>query len=382
MNEMDNEQKRRFDAFRRFVIPLAGVAEAIATQGKSPGTTAMNVENIYQGQEDRSRQFQRQAEQDALQRKLAGATLKGAEREEEKYGREKGSQDEWRSVIEGLPGLSEIEKITLKGVGAEKGIPYIMETKAGNRSGFTGWRERSKDWDEISAIPEGPEKQAAIESYLYKWAPSVGYSSSPAAINQSVKKAVAVGEGTLPIKVETAKATAKARVTGEAAGTKRVPDKTRESLTEDYNNIQNLKRVSEKFDPKFVGPVKGRAGDMSEWLGTMGVDEKVFRAEVQNYVDRLIKSTTGAQMSEPEAKRIMRETVNFNTNPKAYFATLDSNIETIEMRMKGVVKGLKATNFDIGGLEDLESGRSGLTEEKRLRLEKLRAKKAAGTLGR
>lgn len=157
-------------------------------------------------------------------------------------------------------------------------------------------------------------------------------------------------------KVSLARAESQARVTGGAQGIERVPDKARDQITLDMYNLKNLYRVAGKFDPKFVGPVAGRKGNMTEWFGSMGIDEKVFRAEVQNYVDQLIKSTTGAQMSEPEAKRIMRETVSFNTNADSYFATLKSNIETLKMKINSGLETLKATKHDTSGLEDLMDG--------------------------
>jgi hypothetical protein len=79
-----------------------------------------------------------------------------------------------------------------------------------------GWQARSADWNTISAMPEGPEKEAAKQSYLYEWAPSSGYNASPEAINQATKKAVAVETATTGPKARTAAAVETARTTAGA----------------------------------------------------------------------------------------------------------------------------------------------------------------------
>lgn len=96
-------------------------------------------------------------------------------------------------------------------------IKTISDQPAGGQ-GFGGWAARSKDWENINAMPEGPEKEAAVTSYLYKWAPSTGYSASPSSVEQSTRRAVAVAGATSPISTQTAANTEAAK--GDvAAGT-------------------------------------------------------------------------------------------------------------------------------------------------------------------
>lgn len=78
------------------------------------------------------------------------------------------------------------------------------ETKPQGGGGMNGWMERSKDWDAISQMPDGEEKEKAKVAYLYKWSPSTGYSASPEGIKQAANKAVAVETATSPIKTQTA----------------------------------------------------------------------------------------------------------------------------------------------------------------------------------
>lgn len=59
---ISEKDQRAFDIFRKFIIPVLGVGEAIATKGKSPGTTAFNAEQIFQSQEDRRRKMLQEEE--------------------------------------------------------------------------------------------------------------------------------------------------------------------------------------------------------------------------------------------------------------------------------------------------------------------------------
>jgi hypothetical protein len=70
------------ERFRKFGLPILGVLETIATKGKSPGTTALNAESIFQQREDRAANLKKeeQAARDrALQRQLTGLKIRKAE---------------------------------------------------------------------------------------------------------------------------------------------------------------------------------------------------------------------------------------------------------------------------------------------------------------
>lgn len=81
-----DKEKAWFNAFRRYLVPILGVGEAIASQGQSPGTAAMNVERNFQLQEDRRRQMLKEEED----RKAAALerAYKQAQREREKAAQE------------------------------------------------------------------------------------------------------------------------------------------------------------------------------------------------------------------------------------------------------------------------------------------------------
>lgn len=75
----------------------------------------------------------------------------------------------------------------------QTGISKMYEdlTKPGpqDKKTLMGWDVRREDWSKIEAMPEGEEKDKAIESYLYKWAPSIGYGASEEAVTQTARKA-------------------------------------------------------------------------------------------------------------------------------------------------------------------------------------------------
>jgi hypothetical protein len=139
--DVELKDRRTFEAFRRYVLPALGVIESIATQGKSPGSTAMGAEQVFQQQEDRRRQFlaeenarQNEAIERALkksQTELYGEQLAGARGERERGERLAG---EWETAVEAEPGLSAVQRAMKKGAGAkatqstEAGLERLLET--------------------------------------------------------------------------------------------------------------------------------------------------------------------------------------------------------------------------------------------------------------
>ena len=92
----------------------------------------------------------------------------------------------------------------------------------------------------------------------------------------------------------------------------RVSDKTRDSLLDMQEGIDRLRNIREGFhkgDNQFVGVLENAIPD---WAA--GGDRAAFRANIQNFANSYIKELTGAQMSEPEAQRLMRALPRTPTN--------------------------------------------------------------------
>jgi hypothetical protein len=141
--------------------------------------------------------------------------------------------------------------------GAERQSNEDIAAKRGaTAGGLNGWRQRSDDWDKISAIPAGPDKDQAIQDYLYKWAPSVGYGASPESINQAERKAVAVGNATLPVKAQTQYATTTAAERAQRDIQKENPMLTAEGstkLSQSALAIKNLELLKGELERNNVG---------------------------------------------------------------------------------------------------------------------------------
>lgn len=77
---------------------------------------------------------------------------------------------------------------------------------------------------------------------------------------------------------------------------------------------------------KWVGPVRGRTNQAA--LVTPGIDVNPqmaeFFAEVAAIKNRMIRAITGAQMSEPEAKRIMAQLPDVTLKPGVFLARLQA----------------------------------------------------------
>lgn len=85
-------------------------------------------------------------------------------------------------------------------------------------------------------------------------------------------------------------------------------------------------------------------------------DLATFDAQIQSLHNNVIQATTGAQMSEPEAKRILNQVPNLGNSPtvfKARMATTRNNLETLKRRIielsSGNVEGSAPSGATVGG---------------------------------
>src|SRR3990167_8898329 len=107
--------------------------------------------------------------------------------------------------------------------------------------------------------------------------------------------------------------------------------------------LDSLARLKEMFDAGAkddIGPAEGRARRMGQQVpGGALVTERFanFEAATRAFQNAMIKAITGAQMSEPEAKRIMGQIPNVTDNPtvwQAKYAQSVKNMEDLENRRR------------------------------------------------
>ena len=136
-----------------------------------------------------------------------------------------------------------------------------------------------------------------------------------------------------------------------------IPDKPsadeRKGLTDDLATLSRLDSLKELYKPEYVGPARGRYGAVTETVGGISEDEADFRAETATLRNQVIKMITGAQMSEPEAKRIMRQLPDENNPSEVFESRMKQTRRNVEMMAQKRRDVLKATGVDVSGLAPL-----------------------------
>jgi hypothetical protein len=131
----------------------------------------------------------------------------------------------------------------------------------------------------------------------------------------------------------------------------------RTAIAETRASIDSLNNLKVLFDESFVGPAAGRAGAAKNVFGLNPDKQAAFIASTAAVRNQVIKDITGAQMSEPEAKRIMQQIPSENDSPNVWLAKWEQslrNLERLNKRRKEVLKqsGLRVPE---GAGEDLST---------------------------
>lgn len=88
--------------------------------------------------------------------------------------------------------------------------------------------------------------------------------------------------------------------------------------------LDSLTEIERLFKPEYVGPATGRIRAIGQKIPGVPVNEEFsqFQAEVAAMRNATIKAITGAQMSEPEAKRIREQIPEITDKPEVFKAKL------------------------------------------------------------
>jgi hypothetical protein len=112
-----------------------------------------------------------------------------------------------------------------------------------------------------------------------------------------------------------------------------------------------------KYESK-LGPLAGRLASGSLMLPGADQGFAEFAAEVATLKNAVIKATTGAAMSEPEAQRIMSQVPDLTNQPAVFKARLTSTIRNLETLKR---RTLELSGGSVGPAEpaQAETGRIG-----------------------
>lgn len=106
--------------------------------------------------------------------------------------------------------------------------------------------------------------------------------------------------------------------------------------------LDTLQRLNDTYKPDFVGPVMGRAQSIGAELPIIPMAEGFadFRANSAQFRNSVIKAITGAQMSEPEARRIREQIPEISNRQEVWEANMRATkqnlLDVIEAKNQGV----------------------------------------------
>jgi len=127
----------------------------------------------------------------------------------------------------------------------------------------------------------------------------------------------------------------------------------REKLAEGAASIDALNNIKTLFGKEFVGPLEGRRGSIQNIFGLNPEKRTEFIAATAIMRNSIIKQVTGSQMSEPEAKRIIKQIPDEFDAPKVWNAKWKQsmlNVKMLQKRRQQVLKesGLKVPTMGRG----------------------------------
>lgn len=174
-----------------------------------------------------------------------------------------------------------------------------------------------------------PNKPALVQEYEYYVNQAKGSGQQPISFDEFRKKARANGGSPYYIPAQTAQGIVPFNTrTGEFNDPNRRDLKPGEGAQKDMTNAKSvlytIGDIEQQFTPDRVGVLKGRYNNMQ--LALMGEMGQEGLADMQSAIatlkDTVINLRTGAQMSEPEAKRILQEVPDTTLPPDVFVARL------------------------------------------------------------
>lgn len=115
---------------------------------------------------------------------------------------------------------------------------------------------------------------------------------------------------------------------------------TEKKATADIESAETkIRNLGALFNPEYVGPIQGRFNLAKIKTPGVSIDKGLAAFVAQNTTlkNEVIKFITGAQMSEPEAQRIMAQIPSVEDKPEVWQAKYDitlQNIEILKQKMK------------------------------------------------
>jgi hypothetical protein len=104
----------------------------------------------------------------------------------------------------------------------------------------------------------------------------------------------------------------------------------RTSIVQARASTSALTNLNKLFSAAFVGPIRGRVGSVLQLFGKGSDQELEFRAASAAFENQIVKQITGAQMSEVEATRILRQVPRPNDPPRVWQAKWRQSVQNVQ----------------------------------------------------
>jgi len=125
------------------------------------------------------------------------------------------------------------------------------------------------------------------------------------------------------------------------------PASTIDALANYSTSKDTLRLIVNAYQDEKVGPIAGRYATLQEWAGTNTPEAARFMSLVRSYQNSMIKAITGAQMSEPEAVRLLGQMPTFKDNPAAFVSKLQAAAEQADIAMANRLRIAEAGGYAI-----------------------------------
>jgi len=112
-------------------------------------------------------------------------------------------------------------------------------------------------------------------------------------------------------------------------------------------SIDSLNNLKDLYDKAFVGPLAGRVGKVKDVFGLNAQKQSEFYAATAAFKNQVIKEITGAQMSEVEARRIMKQVPDVDDPPTVWAAKWSQSKKNLEMLQRRRLEVLKQSNLKV-----------------------------------
>jgi len=110
--------------------------------------------------------------------------------------------------------------------------------------------------------------------------------------------------------------------------------------------LGNLKQLFDKTKTK-TGPIAGRIAPTAGLFGLTSDEQESFMAATSAFKNAIIKEITGAQMSEVEAKRIMKQVPDITDPPARWQAKWEQSKKNLEMLQKRRLEILQQSGLRV-----------------------------------